>query len=272
MRLSLAAGSILDAPVLETPRIAASAGFPLLGVRLDPMTTRLEQAREIRRAADGAGIGVFDLEVMRLNPTDTDDSRNLHLIDLAPEIGARQVLATSQEPEPARTVERLYRLSEHAAELGVGVALEFMRFTTVRTLSDALSVIEEADHPSLGVLVDVLHLVRTAGRAADLAQVPPGRAPYVQICDAHSLAPFADEAAYEYEARHDRAMPGQGALPLTEFVQACAARSDIGAMSVEVQSASMASRMDPSERATLAYTTTAAVLERVSLFGGVRPS
>src|SRR5205085_1275336 len=100
-------------------------------------------------------------------------------IDLAPEIGARQVLATSQEPERARTVERLQRLSEHAAHVGVGIVLEFMRFTTVRTLADALRVLEDVAHPSLAVLVDVLHLVRTNGGAADLALVPPGRAPYV---------------------------------------------------------------------------------------------
>jgi sugar phosphate isomerase/epimerase len=264
MQLSLAAGTILDAPVLEMPSIAAAAGFGLLGVRLDPVTTTAAEGREVDRAAADAGVKVFDLEVLRLEPTDRDETLHLHLIDLAAEIGARQVLAVSQEEEP-RTIRRLRRVCEHAAQSGVGIALEFMRFTTVRTLDDAVRVLERVDHPSLGVLVDVLHLLRTDGHPADLARLPTGRAPYVQVCDAHSLVPFSDEAAYEHEARYDRAMPGQGALPLVDFVQVCAARADVTVMSVEVQSTTLADRLDPRERARLAHDTTSAVLERARL-------
>src|SRR5579859_779982 len=209
MRLSLAAGTILDAPVQQMPSIAASAGFGLIGVRVDPAATTPAQAREVKRAANDAGVEVFDLEVLRLKPTDQDERIHLHLIDLAAEVGARQVLAVSQETTERQTIQRLQTICEHAREVGVGVALEFMRFMTVRTLADALKVLDQVGHPSLGVLVDALHLARTAGLPADLARIPPGRAPYVQVCDAHSLAPLADEAAYEYEARHDRAMPGQ---------------------------------------------------------------
>ena len=45
---------------------------------------------------------------------------------------------------PSDTADKLARLSEHAAKAGVRVSLEFGAFTTVRTLDDALEVLERA--------------------------------------------------------------------------------------------------------------------------------
>jgi sugar phosphate isomerase/epimerase len=62
-----------------------------------------------------------------------------------------------------------------------------------------------------------MHLYRSGSTTADLAAIDPGRIRYAQLCDV-PLVPLIAE--YADEARFDRRAPGEGELPLADFVRA----------------------------------------------------
>ena len=64
------------------------------------------------------------------------------------------------------------------------MVLEFLPIFTIATLHDAVAVVQEANRPNGGVLVDTLHLARSGGGVEDLATVPRSLIPYLQLADA----------------------------------------------------------------------------------------
>jgi sugar phosphate isomerase/epimerase len=235
-RLSLAAGCLLDAGASATLRAAAGAGFDTAGLRLPPRGAPT-RAADLRVLADDLGLGILDLEVVRLGPETAFDD-HLRLLESAQVLGADHLLTVSMHADRAATEDELGRLCAAAAGGPTRVALEFMRFTAVHTLADALALAGDAV-----VLVDALHLARTGGTPADLAAVAPRRIGYLQICDAPADAPAADLLAEE--ARHHRLPPGAGELPLAALL---AAAPELP-VSVEVQSDRLAADHPPAERA-----------------------
>ena len=147
----------------------------------------------------------------------------------------------SSHPDPAATLDELGRLSAAAAGGPTRVALEFMRFTRVGTLGEAVEIATAADAV---VLVDALHLARSGGTPADLAAVAPERIGYLQICDAPAVADPTLQPAEE--ARHHRLPPGEGDLPLRALLEHAPAGVPV---SVEVQSDRLATELPPGARA-----------------------
>lgn len=235
--LSLAAGSVLDAGPEGTLRAAADAGFAAAGLRLSPGTVTPARARELRRLADDLGLAVLDLEVVRLGP-DRDIDEHLRLAELAEVLEARFLLTVSEHPDPRRTVAELDRLCAATRGGPARVAVEFMCFTRIAKLADALSLAPG----DAAILVDALHLARSGGDPADLDGPVQERVGYIQLCD----APRAETDDPVTEARHRRQSPGSGELPLARLVEKAPASAPI---SVEVQSDELAVRFDPATRA-----------------------
>lgn len=235
-RLSLAAGCVLDAGPRGTLRAAAGAGYDAAGLRLTPDHS---DAAELRVLADDLGIALLDLEVVRLGP-EAGFADHLRLLEIAQVLRAGFLLTVSSHPDPAATLDELGRLSAAAAGGPTRVALEFMRFTRVGTLTEAVEIATAADAV---VLVDALHLARSGGTPADLAAVAPDRIGYLQICDAP--ADTGDVGPAE-EARHHRLPPGDGELPLRALLEHAPADVPV---SVEVQSDRLAADLPPGERA-----------------------
>ena len=69
------------------------------------------------------------------------------------------------------------------------------------------------------LVVDALHLARTGSSAEEVRTLPDHWLSYVQLCDAPKEAP-PDHAGLITEARTDRLLPGSGALPLHELIDA----------------------------------------------------
>jgi sugar phosphate isomerase/epimerase len=237
--ISLAAGTVLDAPPAAVLTAAAEAGYDAAGLRLDPASTTTAAAGALGRQAADLGLTLLDLEVVRLRPDRPFDD-HLRLLDLAHALDARFLLTVSEHPSHAGTVADLARLAAAARGAATRIALEFMRFTEVHTLTAALSTVDEAGADDAVVLVDALHLQRGGEGPEALAGVD--RIGYLQLCDAPAAAP-ADLAD---EARHRRLAPGAGELPLASLL----AHAPAGLpMSVEVQSDDLRARFGPAERA-----------------------
>lgn len=218
--LSISAGTLRGAPPAQAAAAAAAAGFDALGVRFDTQPPSAGDLRSLRNQLDASGLAVLDVEVIRIAPGD-DAEATKRLTEWGAMIGARYLLVVSDEPDRGRTVERFAETCEIATDRGMRIVLEFMQFTSVPTIDDALDVVRAASSPGAGVLVDALHLARSGGVPSALIGLEPSLLPYVQLCD----APAEPDRGMDHladEARHDRLMPGSGGLPLGDLLGALA--------------------------------------------------
>lgn len=199
-----------------------------------------------RRLAD-AGVGVHDVEFIALTPEVRIDAYR-KILALSAELGARRLNVSGDDPDTERLAERFGRLCDLAAEVGLGVDLEFMRFRVVGNLPQALDVVTRAGRPNGRLLIDVLHLFRSGGTAQMLAEVPVQLIGSVQLCDAPR--PDPTDAHVADEARQGRLFPGEGELPLIEYLRALP--GDL-CLSVEVPTRSSHPGLTPAERAARAY-------------------
>ncbi len=258
--ISLAAGVMVEFSPAQTVAAAAAAGWPAAGIWVDLETWTPAVAREVKTRLDDAGLKALDAEVIWIRPGPPDDD-GLRVIDAAVAVGAPNVLVVSVAPDPRDTADKLGRLSDYARTVGVRVSLEFGAFTTVKSLADALEVLELCGRPEPGLLVDPLHFARTYGKPADLARVAPSRFAYAQFCDAAASGPKPEDVqAIIAEALDGRLMPGEGALPLTELVGLLPAGLPL---SVELRSKALRDGYpDPAERARALLASTNAWLDR----------
>lgn len=234
--LGLSALTVLDAPPPDAVSAAAAAGFDSVGVRVFPagdepawpLIGDTPLVRETRRRLGDTGITCWDVEVLRLRE-DKTLAEQLGILDAGHALGARYVLVNVNDSEETRRLHRLNRLAVEAEARGLTLAVEYMVFTEIKTLSDALALVKAIEGPAV-VLPDSLHAARSGGTAAELARVPPALIAYAQLCDTTAQpAPVTPEDALT-EARTRRRLPGDGDLPLADFVRALPPRT---ALSVE---------------------------------------
>jgi len=235
-RLGVAHLTVLELAPPTLIEFAAQAGYQDVGIRILPAAPGaihypLDDAATLRRwrhALAAAGVGVHDVEFVPLTAElRLDDLRRP--LALAAELGARRLSVSGDDPDRDRLAERFGALCDIAAEHGLGVDLEFMRFRVVGTLVHALDIVTRAGRTNGRLLVDVLHLHRSGGTAPMLTQVPAHRIGSVQLCDAPARDP--GDAGLVEEAREGRLFPGEGELPLAEILAALPADVPI---SVEV--------------------------------------
>jgi sugar phosphate isomerase/epimerase len=254
----------------EQVAAAAGAGYQGVGLRLtgarpgDPVSSVARERgtmEETERRLAGSGLEVLDVEVIRITPQ-WRVADEAPAMEWAARLGAKHLLVLSFDEDESRTVDAFVALCRAAAGYGLRAVLEFARFSGVRSLGQALRVLERAGQPNAGLLVDTLHFVRSGAAPADLRPLAPALLPYVQLCDARASGPAgpADSAALVEEALFDRLLPGEGALPLGEILGALPAGLPI---SVEAPSRALATAA-PAIRAQRAAEATRLVLRRLA--------
>ena len=253
--LSLAYLTVEGVSPVEHVEVAAAAGFQAAGVRIlgpshlplaEPVIGNAGLVARIRRACRETGVSLLDAEVLTLGP-ETNAVQIEPMLDTAAELGFRFVQTVCEDPDRDRAAERFAWLCDAAARRGLGVALEFMAFRTVRTVQAALDLLTRSAAPNAGIVIDALHLARSGGTAACVAALPAGAIALAQLCDAPRDAP-GDLAR---EARTARLHLGAGALPLGDLLDAL---PDGVPLSVEIPGAFASS--DQRENARGAYEAT----------------
>lgn len=266
--LSFAAGMALDVPQREAVAAAASAGYGALGLRFAVPGPDDAALALLREQTDAAGLRVLDIEYVNLTADDDARAWHLRLLEIGAALGAAHLITISSDPDGSRTAARFAALCDAADEAGgPRPALEFMRFTQVRTLAAALEVLDRAGvgPDRAGILVDALHLARSGTSPTAMADVDPALLPYLQICDAPATLPDPDdERALGHEARHARLLPGDGDLPLGALLRAGPLDAPL---SVEVMSDALRDSLPPPERAAAALAATLRVVHSANSTG-----
>lgn len=227
-RYSLAHLSMIAVPPAQLVEVSREAGYEFTGFRLTPSPSTgidhgllgdVRALTDLRRRIDDSGVGILDVEVIRMkDPTAVVSAGPL--LEAAHILGARYAIATVEDTDPVRRVDTLGAVAHAAAEHGIGIAVEFMLFSAARTLAECVEVVQAVGEPNVVVLADVLHLTRSGGVPADLATYPQALFPYAQVCGATGASPAADPESARAEAVRSRLMPADGDLPVRAFCEA----------------------------------------------------
>src|SRR5260370_30721224 len=128
-------------------------------------------------------------------------SEHKRWIDIGVELGAKNGLCVSSDPDLSATAARLAELCVHAEGGRIRVALEFGVFTEVKTIGMARAVLDAVEHPLRALLIDPIHVDRSGATAAVVAAAPPPLLPYWQFFHASPKPPNPqDFNAVLYEA------------------------------------------------------------------------
>jgi sugar phosphate isomerase/epimerase len=245
--LSLAAGVLPECPPERIVQAAIDTGYPAAGIWVDADTWTDTTTRVISAMLDNSGIIALDAEVIWIQAGTTPNDAARKVIDVAGELGARNVLIVSANDSLDETKTQFGALCELAHGVGARAVLEFLMIGKVKTLDQALEVVTDVAHPAGGILIDALHLARCGKLPADVARIDPSLLPYAQLCDGPASARDTSFEGYLEDALDARSAPGEGELPLDALV--CALPPDTP-MSLEVRSKHYRETYpDPVERA-----------------------
>lgn len=265
--LSLAHLTVLGAGPLELIEIGARAGFDGVGLRVQPpvpgdtivpVVGDLALQRQIKAKCRDTGVAIFDVEAFWLMP-ENDMGVMRQAIEVGAELGARHVLVVGNDPDRSRMQDNFSLLCDDCRAFGLRPMLEFIPYSHIRSLADAYSFVQATEASGAGLLVDALHLSRSGGQPADLAGYPKELFSYMHMCDAPLPPPTGPEV--RIEARERRLYPGEGDLPLADFVRGFADGTPI---SIEAPNARHA-HLDLVEQARLAADSTKQLLARLAV-------
>lgn len=257
----MASGIMPEASPVDLVECAAAAGFDYGGMWIDLQSWTATTTRQVRSALAATGLPLLDAEVIWIKPGLPDPGHD-RMVDIGLELGARNMLCVSSDPDAGATAAKLVRLAERAGS-DIAINLEFGLFTEVKTIADAVSIVEAVDHPAMGLLIDALHWTRSRGSIDQVAKLPRQWLHYVQLCDAPAPgADPADPAAILEEAIDGRVPMGQGGLALSELLSALPDTIDVA---VEERSRALRDGWpDLRERAARLHATSRAWLDHYS--------
>lgn len=230
----------------ERMRAATSGGFAGLGMSVNrwrEANTAGQSDDDLRRELDAAGIRLVQIESIGM-PGFTEQNGFDEAVDevlrMAEVFGCEDFFVVGRAGIPFEEHADLFgRLCDRAAAVGLRVGIEFMPIPQVSGYADATAAMELVNavgRRNAGIVVDTFHHFRGSNDWAQLGSLPGERVFIVQFNDAAAL-PVGD--GYLDETMHHRMAPGEGGLPLVEFVRVMDGIGARCAYSVEVLSASL---------------------------------
>jgi sugar phosphate isomerase/epimerase len=216
----------LTAAELEAPAfvsLAAKHGFHRISLLVNPMPPYRDfdllgdtaARRETRRRCIESGITVDMIEAFNIH-ADTDADSFLPAMESGAYLGNTTVNLLPRDDDEGRVADCFASACELADSFGFGIVTELSRRATLKTIPQAIGFFERIDRPDARILLDSLHFFRFGGKVEDIRthRAWIGR---VQLCDGPASMPLEQQLA---EARQHRLVPGEGALPLREFLAA----------------------------------------------------
>jgi sugar phosphate isomerase/epimerase len=263
MKISLAQLTLTDVSPAELVDIAATIGcdhvclFPAMPVQSPipiPTVADAAAARSLRARMESRGISAPHIEALFCRPG-VNIEAFAPMLEMGAILGANRVTCLNYNANFDDAVAQLNAFCSLAESYGLVVAIEFTPRSATRSLAEAVRLLEATKFPSAGLVVDVLHLIRSGGAPADLAQLSEELVHCAQISDGPLTVPDEKRA---HEALYDRQFPGEGEFPLVEFVQSLPRYT---LLAIEVPAQRLAATVPPLERAQRALKGTRRVLE-----------
>jgi 4-hydroxyphenylpyruvate dioxygenase len=225
----------------EKLKTIAAAGFDAVEIFENDFTCFDGSARDVARMSGDLGLRICALQPFRdfeglPEPQRRESFRRAEKkFDLMEELGTDLLLVCSNVSPLAlggidRAADDLRELGERAAKRGLRVGFEALAWGRyVNDYRDAWEIVRRADHPAIGIILDSFHTLAPGFPVAPIAAIPANKIFLVQLAD----APQLDLDVLSW-SRHFRCFPGQGNLPVADFMRAVDATGYKGPLSLEI--------------------------------------
>jgi len=230
-------GGALD----EKLKTIAAAGFEAVEIFENDFTCFDGTARDVARMCGDLGLRICALQPFRdfeglPEPQRSQAFRRAEKkFDLMGELGTDLLLVCSNvSPQALGGIDRaandLRELGERAARRGLRVGFEALAWGRyVNDYRDAWEIVRRANHPAIGIILDSFHTLAPGFPVSQIAAIPADKIFLVQLAD----APQLDLDVLSW-SRHFRCFPGQGNLPVSDFMRAVDAAGYKGSLSLEI--------------------------------------
>ncbi|WP_028999745.1 bifunctional sugar phosphate isomerase/epimerase/4-hydroxyphenylpyruvate dioxygenase family protein [Azohydromonas australica] len=239
MRRSIATVS-LSGTLRDKLQAIAAARFDGIELFEPDFTNARMSAAELRQQCDDLGLKVElfqpfrDFEGMPQDAFERSLVRAEKKFDLMEALGCPMVLVCSNTsplalPDPQLAAEQLHVLADRAARRNLRIGFEALAWGRhVNKWRQAWDIVQRADHPHLGLIVDSFHTASLKDSPQGIADVGE-KLFFVQMAD----APLMGLDVIDW-ARHHRNFPGQGQFDVVGFFEQCARAGYGGPLSLEI--------------------------------------
>jgi sugar phosphate isomerase/epimerase len=159
-------------------------------------------------------------------------------------------------PEFSIVAERFGGVCDRMAHLDVNVVFEFLPWTGVPDIKTASEIVERANRPNGGIILDAWHYFRGPSSINQVAEADPRSIMAIALCDA---APPVGDPIEDTTRR--RLLPGQGTFDLVGLLVALRDRGVNAPISVEILSEQQA-LLSVRDAARLSFAATIEVLKQ----------
>jgi 4-hydroxyphenylpyruvate dioxygenase len=220
---------------------AAAIGFDGIEMFENDLLTFDGSPTDVRAIAEGLGLAIMifqpfrDFEAMPEPQRTRNMDRAERKFDVMQALGTDLVLVCSNVhpatlDDDGRAAADLAEMAERAGRRGLRVGYEALAWGRhVNRWRHAWRIVQAANHNALGLIVDSFHTLAVADDASGIAEVPADKLFFVQLADAPKLT--MDALSW---SRHFRNFPGQGQLPVADFLRSALATGYRGPLSLEV--------------------------------------
>ena len=220
---------------------AARAGFRAIEIFENDLTFFSGNPRDVRRMAEDLGLSIVALQPMRDFEAMPDPVRARNFerarrkFDLMEELGTTLLCICSNVSDQAlddqqRAAEDLAALAGEAAQRGFRIGYEALAWGRhVRDWTAAWDIVRAADQPNLGIVLDSFHACVRNNPLEPIATIPGDRIALVQVADAPAI--LMDPLSL---SRHHRCFPGQGDMPIDDYLDAVSRAGYRGPVSLEI--------------------------------------
>jgi len=240
MRRSIATVS-LSGMLREKLQAAAAARFDGVEIFENDLLQFPGSPREVRGIAEDLGLAIDMFQPFRdfdgVSPAQL--LRNLdraeRKFDVMQELGAPLILVCTNAQADASgdielLAEQMHQLAERAGRRGLRVGYEALAWAPqINRFGQAWQVVQRANHPHLGLVLDSFHTLALRDDPLPIAQIPGDKIFYVQLAD----APWVKLDVLSH-SRHYRCFPGQGEFEMAKFTAAVLDAGYTGPLSLEI--------------------------------------
>jgi len=225
----------------EKLRATASAGFDAVEIFENDLLSFNGSPRDVGKLCRDLGLEICafqpfrDFEGMPEPQRTRNFARAERKFDLMQELGTDLLLVCSNiSPSSLGGIDRaaadFRELGELAARCGLRIGFEALAWGRhVNDYRDAWEIVRRADHASIGIILDSFHALAPSFPTNAIRSIPADKIFLVQLADAPKLG--LDVLSW---SRHFRCFPGQGDLPVADFMEAVRTTGYSGPLSLEI--------------------------------------
>lgn len=240
MRMSIAT-VCLSGGLAEKLEAIAAAGFKGVEIFENDLLSFNGTPSDVRKMVADLGLEIITFQPFRdfegLPPERRARAlaRAERKFDLMDELGCDLLMVCSNVAADSlggidRAAADLRELGDRAKARKLRVGFEALAWGRhINDYRDSWEAVRRADHPNVGLVLDTFHIFAKKTDLSAIRSIPRDRIFLVQVADAPLL-----DMDYLYWSRHFRNFPGQGDLPLLDFMAALETTGYEGLLSLEI--------------------------------------